>query len=201
LEINLKKILCIEDEPEMAALLEEDLSERGYIVSLASDAEKALHKLLSDPPSLILCDIGLPSISGYELLKRILSDHVELSRIPFIFLTALTDRESELMGRNLGVDDYVTKPVDFDILASIIKVRIARSQSAVPLVLKSNLSGREIEVLTWSAKGKTSDEIASILHLTKRTIDFHIDNAREKLGASTRTQAAIKAAAEGLIIL
>ena len=58
---------------------------------------------------------------------------------------------------------------------------------------------REVEVLTWAARGKTSAEIAQILNLTKRTVDFHIDNARIKLGAATRIEAAIKAASGRLI--
>jgi DNA-binding CsgD family transcriptional regulator len=61
------------------------------------------------------------------------------------------------------------------------------------------LNEREIETLTWVARGKTSAQIAEILGLAKRTIDFHIDNARVKLGATTRTQAAIKAATGRLI--
>ena len=61
------------------------------------------------------------------------------------------------------------------------------------------LKEREVEVLTWAARGKTSAEIAQILKLTKRTVDFHIDNARIKLGAATRIEAAIKAASGRLI--
>jgi DNA-binding CsgD family transcriptional regulator len=63
------------------------------------------------------------------------------------------------------------------------------------------LNEREIEVLTWVARGKTSAEIAQILGLAKRTVDFHTDGARAKLGAATRTEAAIKAAAGRLIDL
>jgi len=62
-----------------------------------------------------------------------------------------------------------------------------------------DLNDREVETLTWAARGKTSSEIAQILGLSKRTVDFHIDNAREKLGAATRVEAAIKAATGRLI--
>ena len=61
------------------------------------------------------------------------------------------------------------------------------------------LNEREIETLTWVARGKTSAQIADMLGLAKRTIDFHIDNARLKLGATTRTQAVVKAATDQLI--
>ena len=62
-----------------------------------------------------------------------------------------------------------------------------------------NLTEREVETLTWAARGKTSSEIAQILGLTKRTVDFHIDNARVKLNTTTRMHAAVKAAAGQLI--
>jgi len=119
--------------------------------------------------------------------------------MPFIFLTALTDRDNELRGRQLGADDYVTKPIDFEMLATIITARlngIARSGLWPKLV---ELNEREVEVLTWVARGKTSMEIARILGLTKRTVDFHTDNARTKLGAATRTEAVIKATTGRLI--
>jgi DNA-binding CsgD family transcriptional regulator len=93
----------------------------------------------------------------------------------------------------------VTTPIDFDLLATIITARragVARMELWPRLV---DLNDREVEALTWVARGKTSAEIAQILGLSKRTIDFHIDNARSKLGAATRTQAVIKAADGGLI--
>jgi DNA-binding CsgD family transcriptional regulator len=74
--------------------------------------------------------------------------------------------------------------------------RIARTKIWPKLV---DLNEREIETLTWAARGKTSAEIAQILNLSKRTVDFHIDNARIKLGATTRVQAAIRAVTGRLI--
>jgi DNA-binding NarL/FixJ family response regulator len=121
------------------------------------------------------------------------------SRMPFVFLTALTDRDSELKGRQLGADDYVTKPIDFEVLATIITARLAGVARTGLWPKTIALNDREAEVLTWVARGKTSAEIARILGLTKRTVDFHIDNARTKLGAATRTEAAIKAATGRLI--
>ena len=64
-----------------------------------------------------------------------------------------------------------------------------------------HLSEREVEVLAWSARGKTSGEIATILGLSKRTVDFHIDNARQKLGVATRIEAVVKASSAGIIKL
>ncbi len=194
-----KKILCIEDEPETLSLLREDLFERGFEVSIASNGHEGLKSLLSNQPDLVLCDIGMPIMTGFEVLERLCALAPRFMDMPFIFLTALTDRESELKGRKLGADDYVTKPIDFDVLATIIDARLARVARINVWPKQFNLSDRELEVLTWSARGKTSDEIASILNLSKRTVDFHIDNARDKLGVATRTQAVVKAAAGRLI--
>jgi DNA-binding NarL/FixJ family response regulator len=194
-----KKILCIEDDRETIALLAEELAACDFDVIAAYDGHDGFVSILKHMPDLVLCDINLPLMSGFEVLERLNALAPRLGHIPFVFLTALADRCSELRGRRLGADDYLTKPIDFDILETIIKARlvgIARNESWPKLVM---LNEREIEVLTWVARGKTSGQIAQTLRLTKRTIDFHLDNARMKLGAATRTEAAIKAAIGKLI--
>jgi DNA-binding response OmpR family regulator len=194
-----KKILCIEDDRETAALIAEELVDRGYEISIAHDGGEGLAAILRGTPDLVLSDISMPVMSGFEVLERLTALVPRFGRMPFVFLTALTDRDNELKGRRLGADDYVAKPIDFDVLATIITARlagVARSELWPKLV---ELNDREVETLTWVARGKTSSEIAQILGLTKRTIDFHIGNARTKLDATTRTQAVIKAATGRLI--
>ena len=194
-----KRILCIEDDAETAALIAEELVERGYEVTLAGDGREGFAAILKHMPDLVLSDISMPVMSGFEVLERLTALAPRFRNMPFVFLTALSDRDNELRGRQLGADDYVTKPIDFDVLATIITARlagVARMELWPKLV---DLNDREVEALTWVARGKTSAEIAQILGLSKRTIDFHIDNARSKLGAATRTEAVIKAADGGLI--
>ena len=195
------KILCIEDDRETAALIAEELLDRGYEVILAHDGREGLAAILRTMPDLVLSDISMPAMSGFELLERLTALAPRFGNMPFVFLTALTDRDNELKGRQLGADDYVTKPIDFDVLDTIIGARlagVARNELWPKLV---ELNDREVETLTWAARGKTSAEIAQILGLSKRTVDFHIDNARAKLGAATRTEAVIKAATGRLIEL
>ncbi|HTV34873.1 MAG TPA: response regulator transcription factor [Xanthobacteraceae bacterium] len=194
-----KKILCIEDDREAAALIAEELVDRGYDVAVAYDGREGLAAILKTMPDLVLSDISMPVMSGFDVLERLISLAPRFSKMPFIFLTALTDRDHELKGRLLGADDYVTKPIDFDMLAAIIKARLAGIARSSLWPKTVPLNDREVEVLTWVARGKTSMEIGQILGLTKRTIDFHIDNARAKLGAATRTEAVIKAASDRLI--
>jgi DNA-binding response OmpR family regulator len=194
-----KKILCIEDDRETAALIAEELIDRGYEVSIAHDGREGLTAILKNMPDLVLSDISMPVMSGFDLLEQLIALAPRFSKMPFVFLTALTDRDTELKGRQLGADDYVTKPIDYEVLAAIIKARlagVARSEIWPKLAM---LNDREVETLTWVARGKTSAEIAQILGLTKRTVDFHIDSARTKLGAVTRTQAVVKAATGRLI--
>src|SRR5579863_4814291 len=194
-----KKILCIEDDRETAALIAEELVDRGYAVTLAHDGREGFAAILKTMPDLVLSDISMPMMSGFELLERLIGLAPRFAKMPFIFLTALTDRDNELKGRQLGADDYVTKPIDFEMLAAIIAARLAGVARSDVWPTTIALNEREVEVLTWAARGKTSAEIAKILGLTKRTVDFHIDNAREKLGAATRTEAVLKAATGRLI--
>jgi DNA-binding NarL/FixJ family response regulator len=194
-----KKILCIEDDREAASLIAEELVDRGYEVTLAYDGREGFAAILKSMPDLVLSDISMPVMSGFELLERLTALAPRFGNMPFVFLTALTDRGNELKGRRLGADDYVTKPIDFDLLDTIVAARLAGVARNELWTTRVELNDREVETLTWAARGKTSAEIAQILGLSKRTVDFHIDNARTKLGAATRVEAAIKAATGRLI--
>ena len=194
-----QKILCIEDDDETAALIAEELIERGFEVVVAHSGWEGLQALMRSPPDLVLCDIGMPVMTGFEVLQSLNELAPRFGKIPLIFLTALASREDELKGRRLGADDYVTKPIDFDRLAAIIQSRLAGVARTQPSASRAVLNERQIQVLTLVALGNTSVEIGQKLRLSKRTVDFHIDKARIKLRATTRAEAAIKAVAAGLI--
>jgi DNA-binding NarL/FixJ family response regulator len=194
-----KQILCIEDDAETAALIAEDLQERGYVVNIATDGHSGLSAILKTGPDLVLCDINMPGMTGFEVMERLITLTPRFDAVPFVFLTARTDRDSELKGRRLGADDYVTKPVDFEILAAIIEARLGKGARNELWSRHVALNDRELECLTWSARGKTSPEIGIILSLSKRTVNFHIENACRKLNVSTRTEAVVKATSGRLI--
>lgn len=194
-----KKLLCIDGDRDGAAQIAKALADRRFAVSVAHDGQDGLLAILKDKPDLVLCDVGVPRMSGFEVLERLNDIAPRLGRIPFVFLAASSDRMSELKGRQLGADDYVTKPIDFDRLTLIIEARLAGVARNKIWPKQMHLNDREVEILTWVARGKTSHQIAHKLHMSKRTVDFHIDNARVKLGAQTRVAAAIKAAIGGLI--
>ena len=194
-----RKILCIEDDRETAALIAEELVEHGFRVIVAYSGQEGLLSIMKATPDLVLCDISMPFMTGFEVLERLNEIAPRLGKIPFVFLTALTDRANELRGRRLGADDYVTKPIDFERLVHIINARLVGVARTKRLPRRAELNDRQIQVLTWVARGMTSAEIARKLRLSKRTVDFHINNARIKLRAATRAEAAIKAVADGLI--
>jgi DNA-binding response OmpR family regulator len=192
-------VLCIDDDRETAGLIAEELVDRGFRVSLAFDGEEGFQAILTKRPDIAIVDVTMPVLSGFGLLERLIAIAPRSSSMPFLYLTALSDRANELHGRQLGADDYITKPIDFDILTTILSARLARVARTAVWPRSVDLTEREAETLTWAARGKTSSEIATILGLTKRTVDFHIDNARIKLNASSRMHAAVKAAAGQLI--
>jgi DNA-binding response OmpR family regulator len=197
--LSRKKILCVEDDLETSALIAEEFEERGYEIALAHDGQAGFSAVLKEQPDLVLCDVSMPIMGGFELLDRLTELTPRFASMPFIFLTALGDRDNQLKGRRLGADDYVVKPIDFEILDAIIRGRLAKVARAEPWSRQVALADREVECLTWAARGKTSAEIAQIVGTTKRNVDFHIETACRKLNVATRVQAAVKAVTGRLI--
>jgi DNA-binding response OmpR family regulator len=104
-----KKILVIEDNSEVRENLEEILELSGYEVVVAEDGKVGVDKAISEKPDLILCDVMMPRLDGFGVLN-ILSKRSQTADIPFIFLTAKTEKSDFRRGMNLGADDYITKP-------------------------------------------------------------------------------------------
>jgi len=191
-------ILCIEDDPDTAELVQEVLQDEDYKVTVAGNGMEGLDAL-NFPPDLVLCDIDMPGLSGLEVLKQARASGKLSNRIPFIFITAFGHRSSQLEARRLGCDDYITKPLDFELLIEIIRHRLSRTQEPERDKPGFELTAREVETLTWVARGKSSAEIAVILEVTERTVNFHIDNVIRKMGVASRVQAAVKATMLGLL--
>jgi DNA-binding NarL/FixJ family response regulator len=196
---NLPSILCVHDDEEMAMLVSESLIGLGYAVELASGGELGLEKILANRPDLILCDLWMPRMNGLELLQKLSEASPHYSMLPFILLTGSHDRESELAGRRLGADDCLRKPIDFEMLGAIVENRLGLINGRAASPPHMHLTGREKEVLTWVGRGKTSADIAIILDLSERTVNFHCDNAIRRLDVVNRTQAVVKAMAYGVI--
>ncbi len=188
-----KKILCIEDDRETAKLIAEELSQRGFNPVIAYDGRVGLAAILKRIPDLVLCDVSLPDISGFEVLANLNECVPRLNRIPFLFLTGLSGRFSELQGRDLGADDYVTKPVDFDILEAIIRARLAggivRHQIAGRL---SKPMGRHA-VAPHNKRSSKRAMLEQIVELTDApTVDFDPDSSKPLHGTTTEKEPTVK---------
>ncbi len=193
------RLLCIDDEQRILDLLVEELRDHGFEVRGLTVSARAIEEIQAFKPDLVICDIMMPPPSGFELLEQLRARTDRIASIPFVFLSALSDRVDVLKGRRLGADDYVTKPIDFEMLAEIVKGRLNRTSPSRPVPPKVSLTEREIEALAWSAQGKSSTDIAVLMSVSERTVNFHITNAMRKLGVATRIQAAVKASIAGLI--
>jgi DNA-binding NarL/FixJ family response regulator len=190
------KVLCIEDDSATVELLVEVLEDEGFDPIVAFDGIEGVRKF-SECPNVILCDVDMPHMSGFGVLQELRKSAGQLRNTPFLFITAYGSRESHLQARRLGCDDFLTKPLDFELLVEIIRSRLAHSPRSVPV--QFTLTDREIEALTWVARGKSSTDIAVIMSVSERTVNFHIQNVIRKLGVATRVQAAIRCALLGLI--
>jgi len=120
-----KTILIIEDQPDVRENIAELLELSGYRTLEAQHGREGVTKALKNTPDLILCDIMMPELDGYEVLY-LLSKNAETATIPFIFLTARAEKSDFRKGMNLGADDYITKPFEEMELLGAVERRLAR---------------------------------------------------------------------------
>jgi DNA-binding response OmpR family regulator len=121
------KILCIEDEADLRSDIAEELEDAGYRVLQAGNGHEGLREILRSRPDLVVSDITMPGLDGYGLLKELREKHAEFAEMPFIFLSALADRKDEIQGVKLGADDYLTKPVDFEIMLTRVEASLRQA--------------------------------------------------------------------------
>lgn len=119
-----KVILCVEDDARLRADLVDELVAAGYVAYAAQNGEDALSRLNVVKPDLILCDITMPVMGGYDFLRELRSRRPDLDDVPFVFLSVLNDKRDIVQGKRLGADDYLLKPVDYDVLLATISSRL-----------------------------------------------------------------------------
>ncbi|MBD5146942.1 MAG: response regulator transcription factor [Ruminococcus sp.] len=206
----MSKILIVEDDPSIQALLHDFIKEAGYSVVLAADGVEALAKYSQQDFDLVLLDIMLPKIDGYGVCEVIR----QKSDVPIIMLTALDSEENQIKGLDLQADDYITKPFSMPVLLRKIMAVLRRSskQNYTPQTISYNdltldldgykvywreesidLTPREFEILREliTHKGRILTRQNLLQNLWKyeffgdeRIIDTHIKNLRKKLGAA-----------------
>ncbi|MGO2103692.1 MAG: response regulator [Psychroflexus halocasei] len=133
-----KKVLLIEDDQTIRENTAEILELSDYNVETAANGELGIQSAIKFQPDIIVCDIMMPKLDGYDVLKA-LSQHPKTKRLPFIFLSAKTDRNDVRKGMNLGADDYLTKPYEEEDLIHAIESRIAKTK----ILLEREVEGAE----------------------------------------------------------
>jgi PleD family two-component response regulator len=121
------KLMIVDDEPDIVSMLQIYFDRKQYGVTITSRGEEAVKKAIENPPNLIILDILLPDIDGYEVCRR-LRQNFRTKFIPVIFLSQKNDRKDRLHGLELGADDYITKPFDIEELQLRIQNALNRAE-------------------------------------------------------------------------
>jgi DNA-binding response OmpR family regulator len=121
-------ILIVEDEPDFAALVELWMGRAGYRTVVAATGTDALRRFYEDHPDLVILDVSLPALDGWQIIERIR----EFSRIPILLVTARSSEEDKIRGLKLGADDYITKPLSFPELTARVEAALRRASTANP---------------------------------------------------------------------
>ena len=137
------KILIVEDEPNMRMGLRDNLEFEGYEVSIAEDGEKGLKMIRENQYNLILLDVMMPKISGFDICKTIRKEGVQT---PLILLTAKGEEIDKVLGLELGADDYVTKPFSLRELLARIKAILRRGESSIQFEVRPEIKIGKLKI-------------------------------------------------------
>jgi DNA-binding response OmpR family regulator len=146
-----KKILIIEDDPGILLSLKDEFESEGYTVSTAEDGEKGLEIAKKQKPDLIILDIMLPVLDGYEVCKRL---RMEGDTTPIIMLTVKDKEIDRVLGLELGADDYVTKPFSLRELMARVKAVLRRTEERAKGLATYSFAQIELDFRKYEAKKK-----------------------------------------------
>ena len=197
-----KKLLLIDDDPNLILLVKDYLEFRGYNVDTAENGREALEVLDHLIPDMIICDVMMPEMDGYALVKHIREVPVT-NRIPVLFLSAKGQSQDRVKGLNEGADVYMSKPFEPEELVAQVESslkQIKRWEQGRPKGLDGaptihvphnvELTPTELKVVQLVAKGMANREIASQLNVSQRTIESHVSNMLNKTSLNNRTELA-----------
>lgn len=195
-----KELLLVDDDPNLILLVKDYLEFRGYKVITAENGREALEVLESQVPDLIVCDIMMPEMDGYALVKHI-RENPRTSWIPVLFLSAKGQSQDRVKGLNMGADVYMVKPFEPEELVAqvesslkqasrLIQHKNYQGQQASHLKVPQNieLTPTELKVVQLVARGMANREIAEIMDVSQRTIESHVSNMLGKTGLHNRTE-------------
>lgn len=211
--MDMQSILIVEDEVDIANLISFNLERAGYSVAMAHDGNEGLQRILKEQPDLVILDLMLPSMDGYQVLKEMQRDTRSHS-IPVLMLTAKGQTEDRIKGLESGADDYLTKPFSPKELLLRVQAILKRNRSNPGSVIFSfgpfrfdknslafylneeplTLTSTEFKLLLYLCQraGETQDrnDLLKVVwgyndEVHSRTLDTHMKRLRQKLGDSS----------------
>jgi DNA-binding NarL/FixJ family response regulator len=197
-----KRLLLIDDDPNLILLVKDYLEFRGYEVVTADNGKEALQLLAQVPPDMIICDIMMPEMDGYGLIENVRQDR-RTGWIPVLFLSAKGQSQDRIKGLNLGADVYMVKPFEPEELVAQVesslkqtsrlishKEGIGEDNSPIHVPPSVELTPTELKVVQLVARGLANREIAIQMNVSQRTIESHVSNMLGKTGLTNRTELA-----------
>ncbi|HLO52329.1 MAG TPA: response regulator transcription factor [Kamptonema sp.] len=204
-EINIgdqKRLMLVDDDPNLILLVKDYLEFRGYDVITAENGREALDKLEEDLPDLIICDVMMPEMDGYTLVKHV-RDDPRTSWIPVLFLSAKGQSQDRVKGLSTGADVYIVKPFEPEELVAQVESSL---KQATRLISRKDpvsdngpkmkprrhvdLTPTELKVVQLVAQGLSNREIADVMNVSQRTIESHVSNMLGKTSLHNRTELA-----------
>jgi DNA-binding response OmpR family regulator len=123
----MEQILIVEDEKDIRETLQDILELGGYSVLTAKNGREGYDAIVNQCPDLVLCDVNMPELNGFELLTALKEHLKDETLLPFIFLTARMEKEDFSLGMSLGADDYILKPFDHHDILNTVREHLMRS--------------------------------------------------------------------------
>jgi DNA-binding NarL/FixJ family response regulator len=186
-------ILIVDDDASFATLVETVLAEDGYRCRTAASGEAALAAALTEQPRIVLIDVHLPEMSGYDVSRRLRELYGR--SLGIIFISGVrTESYDQIAGLELGGDDYLIKPFDPGELVARVRSLARRLDPAEPAAAAREepehpLTAREAEVLALVAQGLSQKQVAQKLSISRKTVGTHMSHIFEKLRVHSQGQA------------
>lgn len=197
-----KRLLLIDDDPNLILLVKDYLEFRGYEVVTAENGQEALEVLDKETPDMIICDVMMPQMDGYALVEHV-RKNPRTSWIPVLFLSAKGQSQDRVKGLNTGADVYMVKPFEPEELVAQVESSLKQASRLIQRQEKTTesapriqvpfdveLTPTELRVVQYVARGMANREIAEELNVSQRTIESHVSNMLGKTGLHNRTELA-----------
>ncbi len=199
-----KRLLVVDDEPNLLRAVAACLKAADYEVSTARSAREALVQLAKAVPDLVVSDIRMPGMDGYQLARQ-LRGSPRTALVPIVFLTAKDEKSDRIEGFRAGIDAYLTKPFEPDELIAVVNGilhRVERTHTEIARLVGStvaeeepafhdeDLTEAEDRVALAVSRGLSNKEIALELEISVRTVENHISHILDKKGFSNRVEIA-----------